>query len=90
MTMQTRLKQLIATITKDVKRLLSSQFNAGLLLIGPLLLIGLVGFAFQGNSLNDVTVGIVGNTDGLHKLRTRHQRRGIHGELLQRRGTLLS
>lgn len=52
------LRALKAAVTKDVKRLLSSQFNAGLLLIGPLLLIGLIGFAFQSDTLNDITIGV--------------------------------
>lgn len=58
------LQVILAAAKKDIKRLFSSQFSAGLLLAGPLLLIGLVGFAFQSNDLTDVTVGIHNDIDG--------------------------
>jgi ABC-type multidrug transport system permease subunit len=59
-----KLKVLAAAAKKDLNRLFSSQFSAGLLIAGPLLLIGLVGFAFQSNDLSDVTVGIHNDIDG--------------------------
>lgn len=58
------LQVILAAAKKDVNRLFSSQFSAGLLIAGPLLLIGLVGFAFQSNNLTDVTVGIHNEIDG--------------------------
>jgi len=76
MSLQQTLTILYTTIKKDIQRLLSSQFNAGLLILGPLLLIGLVGFAFQDNSLNDVTIGVSGDTASFADVEQRIQAEG--------------
>ena len=52
----------LASIRKDLKRLFSSKVSAALLVIGPLLMIVLVGFAFQGGQLSGVTVGLYSET----------------------------
>lgn len=64
MKLSSKLQVLLAAVKKDLNRLFSSQLSAGLLIAGPLLLIGLVGFAFQSNDLSDVTVGIHSEIDG--------------------------
>lgn len=64
MKLSSKLQVFLASVKKDLNRLFSSQLSAGLLIAGPLLLIGLVGFAFQSKGLSDVTVGIHSEIDG--------------------------
>lgn len=53
----------LSSIRKDLKRLFSSRVSAILLVVGPLLMIFLVGFAFQGGQLSGITVGLYTETD---------------------------
>ncbi|PIY60483.1 hypothetical protein COY95_01540, partial [Candidatus Woesearchaeota archaeon CG_4_10_14_0_8_um_filter_47_5] len=50
--------QLYAIFQKNLMRLMRSKVSAAMILIGPLLLIGLVGFALSNNTLHDVSVGV--------------------------------
>lgn len=52
------LKRLFFTIKKDLKIIFRSWSSLFLLIIGPLLLILIVGFAFSGEELHDVNIGI--------------------------------
>lgn len=55
--MITHLMQLLITIKKNIKRLLSSKISASMIIFGPLLMIFLIGFAFQNSGFYSVKVG---------------------------------
>lgn len=67
MKIPSQLSIVLSSVKKDLNRLFSSQFSAGLLLLGPLLLIGLVGFAFQTNDLTDITIGVHNDVQDLNE-----------------------
>ncbi|MCF7872191.1 ABC transporter permease [Candidatus Woesearchaeota archaeon] len=50
--------QIITIVKKNIKRLLSSKLSAAMVVFGPLILIVLMGLAFQGSGFYGVQIGI--------------------------------
>ncbi len=53
--------RLLTEITKNFKLLFRNWTTLLLLILGPLLLILLVGYAFSGNTIHDIKIGVIGD-----------------------------